>query len=464
MYLEKLNDVSDIKKLNFKELKILAQEMRDLITKSTDKCGGHLSSNLGVVELTQALYYVFDFENDKLIFDVGHQCYAHKILSGRKNEFVNLRKYGGLSGFPDRSESVFDAVATGHASTSLSLGLGLSVARDLHHKDYNVICVIGDGALSGGQSFEALNNIGIQKSGMIILLNDNEMSISKSNGVFLSKLRLSKSYEGFKNKFKFFGKFPLIGKITLGFMRFVRNVLKAIFVPVNIFDHFSINYYGPFDGHKTKKLIKLLQKAKGTKKPIVIHVLTKKGRGLIAAETAPDVFHGVKSGNECSNSVFSKGMGEFLCELAEKDKRIVAVTAAMSAGTGLTDFSKKFPERFFDVGICEQHAVTFSAGLADEGLAPYFCVYSTFLQRGFDQVIIDVCLNKLPVTFLIDRSGLVGADGKTHHGIFDLSILSCIPNLTILSPCDLSELKKMMEFSVNFNAPLAIRFCNDYAG
>lgn len=468
MYLENLNDVSDIKKLKIKELNILSKEIRDFIISAVEKNGGHLSSNLGVVELTEAIYYVFDLTKDKLIFDVGHQCYTHKILSGRLDKFNTLRHLGGISGFTDRSESSIDAISSGHASTSLSLGLGLALGRNLNKEDHNVIVVVGDGAMTGGQAFEALNNIGTSKTGLIILLNDNEMSISKNVGIIsknLSRIRISKKYVSFKGRFQgFLQKIPLIGKPLTKFFSAIKNFFKAIFIPTVLFENFSVKYYGPVDGHKIKKLVKVLNKVKDTKEPVLIHILTKKGMGNYFAEKDPDIYHGVKKGNIAALSSFSLYAGEVISDIAKTDEKIIAITAAMTDGTGLKDFSKTFPDRFFDVGISEAHAVTFAAGLADTGLKPYFCVYSSFLQRGFDQISNDVCINKTPVKFLVDRSGLVGSDGKTHHGIFDLSCLTCLPNLTIASPADLKELEALLKFSVNYNFPIAIRYGNDYCG
>lgn len=468
MYLENLKDVTDIKKLNIKELKILAEEIRRLICSSIEENGGHLSSNLGIVELTEAIYYVFDLNSDKLVFDVGHQCYTHKILSGRKDAFDTLRQKDGISGFPDRCESALDAVSSGHTSTSLSLGLGLALGRNLTGEKFNVISVVGDGAMTGGQVFEALNNIGTSKTGLIMLLNDNEMSISKNVGIIsknLAKIRISKKYSSFKSRFEnFLRHIPLIGKPLAKFFSFCKRCIKTIFAPNVVFEHFNVKYYGPVDGHNIKKLIKILNKVKDTDEPVLIHILTKKGKGNCSAEENPDIYHGIKKGNIIKNSEFSDFAGKTLLELAQKNEKIVAITAAMTDGTGLTDFAAALPKRFFDVGISEGHAVTFAAGLADTGLKPYFCVYSAFLQRAFDQISNDVCINKMPVTFLIDRSGLVGSDGKTHQGILDLSFLTCIPNLTIASPCDLKELDAMLNFSVTYDMPLAIRYCNDYAG
>ena len=467
MYLENLNDINDIKKLNIKQLKVLSEEIRELICSSVEQNGGHLASNLGVVELTTALYYVFDMASDKIVFDVGHQSYAHKILSGRREGFGSLRQMGGISGFPDRKESDFDAVSSGHTSTSLSLSLGLCTGRDLNDEHYNVINVIGDGALTGGQCYEALNNIGIAKTGLIMVLNDNEMSISKNVGIFaknMSKIRLSKVYGNFKTNFeKFLRKIPLIGKPVAKFLSFLKSIIKAIFTPNVIFEHYNVKYYGPVDGHNLKKLIKIFKKVKDIDEPVMIHVHTKKGKGNCYAEDFPDIYHGVKSGNVYKNSVFSENTGKELLNLARDDNKVVAITAAMADGTGLTEFSRELPKQFFDVGIAEPHAVTFAAGLADTGFKPYFCVYSAFLQRAFDQLSTDICINSLAVTFLIDRSGLVGSDGKTHHGLFDLSLLTCLPNMTIACPASLKELKALIEFSHSFNKPLAIRYSNSYS-
>lgn len=468
---EKINNIHDIKKLSFDELGELATELRDLIIKSISENGGHLASSLGVVELTIALLYSFDFDEDKIIWDVGHQSYAYKILTDRKDKFSNIRQYGGISGFPKRKESRYDFFDTGHSSTSISAGLGMCVARDLENKNYNVISVIGDGSLTGGMAFEALNNVSNLKSKYIIILNDNEMSISKSSGGLnkaLLGIRSSKKYTKVKKSLK-----KVLEKSNMGL--FIKNILVTI---VNMFkqlvnkegmffENLDIDYVGPIDGHNIKQMCEIFDIAKNNLEPIVIHIKTTKGKGYLPAENNPTFFHGVsafdintgelknKNDKKTYTKVFSE---ELLCQ-AEKNKKIISITAAMADGTGLTEFSKKYPDRFFDVGICEQHAVTFASGISTQGLIPVVCIYSSFLQRAFDQIIHDICLQNQHVILAIDRAGLVGADGDTHQGIFDISFLRIIPNMTILAPKNDIELKQMIDFAINkMNSPVAIRY------
>lgn len=466
--LEKINLPDDIKKLKIPELKELSQDIRQQIISVVYENGGHLSSNLGTVELTVALHYVFNTPDDKLIFDVGHQCYAHKIITGRKDKISTLRKFGGISGFTNPSESKYDCVTAGHSSTSLSQSLGFCRARDLSGGKYNIVAVIGDGALSGGMAFEALNDIGNSKTKLIIVLNDNEMSIEKNVGAVsrhLTKLRLSKSYRYLKKGFrKFIFSIPLIGKPINIITDAVKRLLLKIFVSKSIFDCLGIKYVGTYDGNDLLDIIKALKNASEMDRPVLIHIYTKKGKGYAPSEENPSKFHSVKKGFVSTQTDFSKCFGKELCSLAEADKKIVAVTAAMKDGTGLTEFSEKFGGRFFDVGICEQHAVTMCAGMASGGLKPYFSVYSTFLQRAFDQISNDICIPNLPVTFIIDRAGLVGSDGETHHGVLDISYLCCLPNMTVYSPKDLTDLSTVLKFSLNFNSPLAIRYGNEYFG
>lgn len=465
--LEKVNSPADLKRLGISELETYAEEVRQYIIETVEKNGGHLASNLGAVDFTIALHYVFDCPKDKIIFDVGHQAYAHKIITGRRDVFSELRKQGGITGFPNRNESEYDAFTTGHSSTSLSVGLGMARARDLKGEDYHVVSVIGDGALTGGMAYEALNDIGASGARMIIILNDNAMSISKNVGAmsaYLGKLRLSKRYKFAKNTLKRgIDGLPIVGPTCMRLAERVKGWLKKQLISNKMFEQLGIKYYGVFDGHNIAETIGLLRKVKNENKPVLLHLTTNKGSGMYEAEKDPEKFHGVDATDVCRRAVkFSAVVGEELTALAEKDDKIVAVTAAMAAGTGLSAFEKRFPQRFFDVGIAEQHAVSMCAGLAAEGCKPYFAVYSSFLQRGFDQILHDVCISKLPVRFLIDRAGAVGADGVTHQGLFDLSYLSCLPNMTVLAPRNGEDLRRMLRWSVGFDAPLAIRYPKDF--
>lgn len=469
--LENIDDLEDFKSLPVKKLPILAKEIREFLIENLSKTGGHLAPNLGVVELTMALHYVFDSPKDKIIFDVGHQCYVHKILTGRKNKFNTLRQLNGLSGFPKTRESIHDVFNTGHSSTSISSAIGIATANKLSGKNDYAIAVIGDGALTGGLAFEGLNNAQIEDTNLIVILNDNQMSISPSVGNLanhLTKLRSNKLYRNAKKTVKsLLLMIPFLGKYLYKILDKIKDILKHTLLPRSVlFEQFGFTYFGPIDGHDVKELITILERAKATKKPALVHVITKKGKGYKPAEKNPDKFHGVgkyniETGEALSKSgnSFSKCFGDELYKIAEKNDKIVAITAAMPSGTGLSNFSKRFPTRFYDVGIAESHAVTFASGLAKGGYIPVFAVYSTFLQRAYDQIIHDVALQNAHVIFAIDRAGIVGADGETHHGVFDLSFMSHIPNLTIVAPKDGNELKQMLNFAVtNINGPVAIRY------
>ncbi|MCX8041211.1 MAG: 1-deoxy-D-xylulose-5-phosphate synthase [Thermodesulfobacteriaceae bacterium] len=456
--------------MKISHLRALAQEIRDLITEVVSKNGGHLAPNLGVVELSLALHYVFDSPKDKIIWDVGHQCYTHKILTGRRELFPTLRTYQGLAGFPKRAESIHDILDTGHSSTSISAGLGIATALRLKKKEGKVIAVIGDGAITAGLAFEGLNNAGFQRENLIVILNDNEMSISPNVGAlssFISK-RLTGNLARFLKKEleKFVPKFPG-GENLLHLLKKGEDILKSALTPGALFTVLNFEYIGPVDGHDLETLIEILGNIKKMEGPIVFHVLTKKGKGYPFAEKDPETFHGVgpfevksgkiiKSLNEPPS--YTEIFGKTLLRLAEMEPHLVAITAAMRLGTGLKAFSEKYPERFFDVGICEQHAVTFAAGLALEGLIPVCAIYSTFLQRAFDQIIHDVALNNLKVIFAIDRGGLVGEDGATHHGTLDLSYLRLIPNLIVMAPKDENELQHMLYSALKYPNPVAIRY------
>lgn len=456
--LEKINDIDDLKKLSVDQLPELCQEIRQLLIDTVSESGGHLASNLGVVELTVALHYVFD-KTDKILWDVGHQSYVHKILTGRRERFATLRQMGGISGFPDTTESGADVFNTGHSSTSVSAALGIAKARDIAGEDYGVVAVVGDGALTGGMTFEALNNIGDTK--MLIVFNDNQMSIGKNVGsISMSRMRLGK-YDIRKEKAKkFVTSIPLVGKPFWRFLRWLKRIFKFGILGTNLyFNSFDLKYIGVIDGHNIKKLITYLADIKNNlARPTVLHIRTKKGKGYPPAEQNPSKFHGINSINGKKYTTMSGIVGEKLAEMADSNPKITAVTAAMTNGTGLLPFESRHKDRFFDTGIAEEHAVTFCAGLASQGMKPYFVVYSTFLQRGFDQVLHDVCVQNLPVTFCIDRAGLIGADGKTHQGVFDLSYLTAIPNMTVWSPADETQLADMLSLSENFAAPLAIRY------
>jgi len=468
--LDNVNTLEDFKSLPVKDLPHLASEIREFLIQHVSKTGGHLAPNLGIVELTMALHYVFHSPEDKIIFDVGHQCYVHKILTGRKNKFDTLRKYNGLSGFPKTRESIHDIFDTGHSSTSISSAIGIATANKLAGKDDYTIAVIGDGALTGGLAFEGLNNAQIDDTNLIVILNDNQMSISPSIGNianYLTKLRSNKFYRNMKKTLKILLlSIPFLGKRLYKLLDRIKDILKHTIFPNSVlFEQFGFSYLGPIDGHDIKELIRILDKAKIAKKPVLVHVLTKKGKGYEPAENDPNKFHGIskfdiKTGEPIGNSSgsFSNTFGDELYRLAENNDKIIAITAAMTSGTGLSNFSKRFPTRFYDVGIAESHAVTFASGLAKGGYIPVFAVYSTFLQRAYDQIIHDIALQNLHVIFAIDRAGIVGADGETHHGVFDLSYLSHIPNLTIMAPKDGNELRQMLRLAINLKGPVAIRY------
>lgn len=465
--LEQINLPKDLKKLNLKEKEELCKEIRELIIDVTAKNGGHVASNLGVVELTVALHSVFNTPKDKIIWDVGHQCYVHKILTGRKKEFETIRQFGGLSGFPKICESEYDSFNTGHSSTSISVATGMARARDILKEDYKVIAVIGDGSLTGGMALEALNDAGSSKTNVTVILNDNEMSISKNVGgipLYLSKIRTKTGYTRSNRKIKeITNKIPVIGKPIVSFAHYTKQIIKRAVIHNMYFEDIGFTYLGPVDGHNVKKLEDILERSKKIKGPVLIHIITKKGKGYRLAEENPDKFHGIsaynkETGETKKSNNYSKIFGNKLIELAQEDKKIVAVTAAMKDGTGLKEFAKKFPDRFFDVGIAEQHAVGLIAGMAKAGLKPVMPIYSSFLQRGYDQIIHDIALSNIPATICVDRAGVVGNDGETHQGIFDLSFLSSIPNVVIMAPKNFEELEKMLEFGVNLNKPVFIRY------
>lgn len=467
--LEKINGPKDIKALSWEDLDVLGQEIRQFLIEKISATGGHLASNLGVVELTMAIYRTFDLPEDKVIWDVGHQAYTHKILSGRK-DFDDLRQFGGISGFPKRAESPCDSFNTGHSSTSISAGLGMALGRDLRGEDYHVISIIGDGALTGGMAYEALNNAARINKNFIIILNDNNMSISENVGgmsKYLSGIRTGAGYNDLKRQITdLLEKIPVAGPRMIRRISMLKQGLKQLLIPGMLFEDMGITYLGPVDGHDVKQLSRVLNEAKRLDHAVLVHVLTKKGKGYAPAEKNPSAFHGVNPFDITTGKpkkaktapsytdIFSKK----LVELAGKDKRIVAITAAMPDGTGLTRFKKEFPDRFFDVGIAEQHAVTSAAGMAAAGMRPVVAVYSSFLQRGFDQVLHDVCIQNLPVVFAVDRAGLVGSDGETHQGIFDLSYLTCIPNMAVLAPKNRWELEQELEFAFQYPGPIAIRY------
>lgn len=464
------NFPQDLKKLTEYELEILAYEIRDFLISNISKTGGHLASNLGVVELSIALHRVFDTPRDKLIWDVGHQSYVHKILTGRAEDFCSLRQWGGLSGFPKVKESEYDTFDTGHSSTSISLAAGMAAARDLSGEDFHVAAIIGDGALTGGLAYEALNNAGVSKANMLVVLNDNGMSISQNTGgvsKYLGKLRSSQKYTDLKNKVKKnVSEIPGVGKGVVAGLQHVRDSLKYAVLDGIMFEELGFKYFGPIDGHNMGELLEALSMAKDVEGPVFLHVITKKGKGYRSAEETPSKYHGTGPFDPTTGLQHSSGsapswsevFGKKLAAMAKDNKKIVAIGAAMLEGTGLKGFKKRFPQRTFDVGIAEAHAVTFAAGMAAGGYRPVVAIYSTFLQRAYDQILEDVCLQKLPVLFAIDRAGIVGADGETHHGMFDLSYLNHMPNMTILAPSDKEELEDMLEYAMTIDGPCAIRY------
>ena len=463
IYLKMLNDIqhpSDLKNLNIEELNSLAEEIKLFLVDSLDKTGGHLSSNLGTIELTLALHYVFDTPNDTFVWDVGHQAYTHKILTGRKELMSSLRQKGGISGFTKRSESEHDAFGAGHSSTSISAALGIAIANKLQQNSNTSIAVIGDGALTGGMSFEALNHAGDTDANLLIVLNDNDMSISKNVGAlskYLTRLISGKIYSTMKSKsLEFLERLPRIQK----FAKRSEEHLKGMILPGTLFEELGVDYFGPVDGHDISILIKTLQNLKNIDKPRILHIMTKKGHGVEVAEQNPLKYHGVSPPSSSNNNFpsYSKVFGDWLCNTATNDERLIGITPAMSEGSGMVEFSTMFPERFFDVAIAEQHAVTLAGGMATKGLKPVVAIYSTFLQRGYDQFIHDIALQNLNVLFAIDRAGLVGADGATHAGIFDLSFLRCIPNIVIMAPSSSLEMYKALNAAHNLNGPVCVRF------
>ncbi len=458
-----------MQKIPEEQLPELAQEIRQFLIRSLSKTGGHLASNLGVVELTIALHRVYHLPEDKIVWDVGHQAYTHKILTGRKDEFEHLRMEGGISGFPRRSESDCDSFDTGHSSTSVSCGLGYVMARDIRKQDYSVVSVIGDGAMTGGVAFEALNNLVELKKNFVVVLNDNEMSINRNVGGmsnYLGKIRTSSAYTGMKMEVTAaLKKVPRIGENMVDTLRRTKSSIKQLVIPGMFFENMGITYLGPVDGHNIPQMIRILEEAKRFQGPVLVHVITRKGRGYEPAMKQPAKFHGtgpyvIRTGQpkKMTGPSYAHAVSEVLCEEGRKNRKIAAVTAAMREGTGLTKFAEQEPDRFFDVGIAEGHAVTFTAGLALGGMIPVFAVYSSFLQRGFDQLMHDICMENLHAVFLVDRAGLVGADGRSHQGCFDLSYLSMMPNMTVMAPKNDTELKDMFRFAVNGSAPAAIRY------
>ncbi|MBO5398164.1 MAG: 1-deoxy-D-xylulose-5-phosphate synthase [Clostridia bacterium] len=469
MILDKVNYPEDLKKLNLEEKQILAQEIRDKIINTVSNTGGHLASNLGVVELTMAIHSVFNCPKDKIIWDVGHQTYVHKILTGRKDKLDTLRQLDGMAGFPKTSESEYDSYDTGHSSTSISVALGMARARDIKGENHKIITVIGDGALTGGMALEALNDAGSSLSNIIVILNDNEMSISKNVGgisMVLSKLRTKGFYvkSNLKGK-KIINKVPFVGKKIIKLVQRAKRGIKQLVIPKMYFEDIGFRYLGPVDGHNIEKLEDILKICKEQEGPLLVHVLTKKGKGYKPAEENPDVFHStskfeIETGKKigAGKKDYSKTMGDKLVELAKDNKKIVAITAAMADGTGLAEFAKKFPDRFFDVGIAEQHAIGLAGGLAKEGLVPVVPIYSSFLQRAYDQIVHDICIQNLPVVIIADRAGIVGNDGETHQGLLDMSFGNTIPNLNIMAPKDFKELENMLEFAINLGKPVLIRY------
>lgn len=470
MILDQIQKPNDIKSIDPKDYNQLAEEIRGFLLEKISATGGHLASNLGVVELTMALHLSFDLPEDKLVWDVGHQSYTHKLLTGRKDGFDEIRCYGGISGFPNRKESCCDAFNTGHSSTSISAGLGIAHARDLKGEEFSVVSVIGDGALTGGMAYEALNNASRLKSNFIIVLNDNNMSISENIGGvsrMLGNLRTAPQYNDLKaNVSQNLSRVPGIGNQLVKRISMAKQGIKQLFIPGMFFENMDITYLGPVDGHNISMMVQVFQEARRLNRAVVVHVMTKKGRGYEPAERFPEAYHGVnpfvvetgKPKKEKREPNYTDVFSKVFCQMAESDPSIVGITAAMPEGVGLKRFRKLYPDRFFDVGIAEEHGVTFAAGLAAGGMKPYVCVYSSFLQRAYDQILHDVCIQNLGVTFAIDRAGLVGSDGETHQGLFDLSFLQTIPNMSILAPKNCFELADALRFSAKFDGPLAIRY------
>ena len=470
MVLDKIQKANDIKTLTPEELRQIPEEIRHFLVEKISHTGGHLASNLGVVELTMALHLSLDFPKDKIIWDVGHQSYTHKLLTGRRDGFDDLRKYGGMSGFPKRKESACDAFDTGHSSTSISAGLGYVQAREIQKEHYRVVSVIGDGSLTGGMAYEALNNAAQLKSNFMIVLNDNNMSISRNVGGvsrYLSGIRTAEAYTGFKKGVEdSLRRVPMVGEVIAQRVKNAKNAVKQLMVPGMFFEDMGITYLGPVDGHDIPAMLKVFKEAQRIRHAVLVHVVTKKGRGYEPAEKNPSGFHGIgpfdvdtgKKTEEKRADTYTDIFSKVIYDLGGKDPKLVTVTAAMSDGTGLTPFSKRFPERFFDVGIAEEHALTFAAGLAAGGLKPVVAVYSSFLQRAFDQTIHDVCLQNLPVKIAVDRAGWVGSDGETHQGLFDIAFLSMIPNMTVIAPKNRWEMADMVRYLIDFEGPIAMRY------
>ncbi len=471
MLLERIDSPRDLKKLSAEELTVLAEEIRQEIIRVVSRSGGHLAPSLGVVELTLALHRVFDTSRDRIIWDVGHQSYAHKLLTGRRDRFETLRQYGGIAGFPRREESPHDAFNTGHSSTSISAALGMACARDFLDHDYRVIALIGDGSLTAGLAFEGLNQAGHLKKNLMVVVNDNSMSISKNVGAlsqYLTRLLSAPTYQRLESEvWEIMGKIPAVGERARELASRALEGMRGILVPGVLFEELGFKYFGPLDGHNMSLLIEAFERLKLMEGPLLVHVVTQKGRGYAPAEDDASRFHGIGSFDKASGTLtkkpaaisYTEVFGRRLAALAEEDDRIVAITAAMPAGTGLTHFARRFPDRFFDVGIAEQHAVTFAAGMAAQGMKPVVAIYSTFLQRAFDQIIHDVCLQNLPVRFMVDRGGLVGDDGPTHHGVFDLTFLRTVPNMVLMSPKDENELASMVRTAIEYNdGPIAVRY------
>jgi len=469
--LDNIDSPDDVRQLERDDLSRLAEEIREEIISTCSQVGGHVAPSLGVVELTLALHYVFDTPKDKLIWDVGHQAYAHKLITGRRKQFKTLRQEGGISGFPKREESIYDTFGSGHSGNSVSAALGMAEARDLHGQDHKVIAIIGDGGLTAGMAFEALNCAGEQKRDLIVVVNDNEMSISKSVGAvsaYLNRIMTGHRVNRFRDDMKkFLQEIPGIGSFVLKFVKRSEESLKGLLVPGILFEELGFQYFGPLEGHHLDHLIETLRNVKKLKGPILVHVLTKKGKGYPPAEQNPDIYHGVgqferatgKIYNNSAPPTYTQVFGKTMVELAREDERVVAITAAMPLGTGLVEFAERFPDRFYDIGIAEQHGVTFAAGLALEGLRPVVAIYSTFLQRAYDQIVQDVCLQRIPVVFAMDRGGIVGEDGPTHQGLFDLSYLRHIPGMILMAPKDENELRRILATAIRYeDGPIAFRY------
>ena len=470
-YLERVNSPDDLKKLDIKELQKLAKEIRAFLIDSVSKTGGHLASSLGVVEASIALHYVFDFKKDRIIWDVGHQAYVHKILTGRKDRFHTLRKFNGLSGFPKITESEYDHFNTGHSSTSISAALGMAIARDLKGEDYQVIAFIGDGSLTAGLAFEGMNQAGHLKKKMMVILNDNDMSIAPNVGAlngYLNQILSGQFYKRTRDRIETILKsMGSLGTPMIKMAKGMEETIKRLFVPGMLFEELGFKYVGPVDGHDIEKLIEVFRKYRDYQDPVLIHIKTRKGKGYRFAEKMPEKWHGISPFDKDTGEVFkslnnipsyTEVFGKTIVELGERDTEIIAITAAMPSGTGLSEFGKRFPERFFDVGIAEQHAVTMAGGLAIQGKKPFVAIYSTFLQRAYDQVIHDVCLMNLPVVFCMDRGGIVGADGETHHGLYDIAYLRPVPNLVMMAPSDENELRHMLYTASKLSFPCSIRY------